>query len=92
MYKCKCCGAIFGPYTKRTFSEQGEEELWGHIQMNHEEVFKENQNLETPDMIHTCYRELNPCLRCGFYNSEYEGCELSETQNFLCPLEDEKEV
>lgn len=88
MYKCKFCGTIFGPYTKTTFHENGEEELWGHIQMNHEDVFEENQNLETPDMLRVCYRELNPCLRCGFWNSEQEGCELSSIQSFLCPLED----
>ena len=90
MFKCKFCGEIFGPYSKRAFNENGEEELWGHIQMNHEKVFEEHQNLETPDMLHVCYRELNPCLRCGFWNSEQEGCELSLTQNFLCPLEDEE--
>lgn len=51
MFKCKFCGAIFGPYSKRTFFEYGEEELWGHIQMNHEEVFTKYQNFETPSML-----------------------------------------
>ena len=58
MYKCKFCGEIFGPYTKVTFHQDGEEELWGHIQMNHDEVFEEIQNLATPDMIEICYGEV----------------------------------
>lgn len=58
MYKCKFCGEIFGPYTETTFYEDGEEELWAHIQMNHEDVFEENQDLETSDMIEICYKEV----------------------------------
>lgn len=58
MYKCKFCSATFGPYTKIAFDEDGEEELWGHIQINHEEIFEEVQNLATPDMIEICYREV----------------------------------
>lgn len=37
--------------------EADEEELWGHIQMKHEKVFDEFQDLETPDMIDICYSE-----------------------------------
>ena len=55
MYKCKHCGEIFGPYTKVAFFKDGEEELWGHIQINHEDIFDEIQNLETPYMIEICY-------------------------------------
>lgn len=41
-YCCKHCGAIF---------EYDEENLWGHLQFEHPDVFAEDQNLETPDMI-----------------------------------------
>lgn len=32
-----------------------EEDLWGHIQTDHEDLFGEIQDLETPDMIDECY-------------------------------------
>lgn len=47
MYKCKYCGEIF--------DEFDEEAMWGHIQMEHEEIFKEVQDLETPYMLEECY-------------------------------------
>lgn len=47
MWLCKYCGAIFEEYD--------EEDLWGHIQMMHEDVFEEVEDLETPFMIEECY-------------------------------------
>lgn len=55
MYKCKLCGATFENYTNEEFEEYGEEELWGHIQMNHEEAFKECEDWETATMIEEYY-------------------------------------
>lgn len=49
-FKCKYCG--FGCWD---VDNDVEEELWGHIQMCHEDKFEEVQNWETPDMIEECY-------------------------------------
>ena len=35
---------------------EADQDLWGHIQTRHEELFDEIQNFETPDMIEECYR------------------------------------
>jgi len=92
MLKCKYCGKKFGPYNKRTFNEYGEEELWGHIQTCHEEKFEEVQNLETPDMLRTCYRELNPCWGCDCWDPDM-GCTMpSIHMSYACHLADESEV
>lgn len=45
-YCCKLCGDSFS---------YDEEALWGHLQMCHEAVFEEEQNLETPDMLEIYY-------------------------------------
>lgn len=58
MYKCKICDEIIS-FNENEFDSLGEEELWGHIQMNHKDKFEEVQNLETPDMIEECYEEEN---------------------------------
>ena len=55
-YKCKTCGEVIGFYEDE-FDLLGEEELWGHIQMHHEDKFEKVQNWETPDMIEECYEE-----------------------------------
>lgn len=55
-YKCKACGETIG-FHVCDFDSLGEEELWGHIQMHHEDKFEEVQNWETPDMIEECYEE-----------------------------------
>ena len=47
MLQCKYCSA--------SFEEYDEEDLWGHIQMSHEEIFEEVQDWETPYMIEECY-------------------------------------
>ena len=52
VYKCKHCN--FGCWD---VDNDIEEELWGHIQMHHEDKFEEVQNWETPDMIEECYEE-----------------------------------
>lgn len=56
VYKCKICGYTIGFYDA-DFGYWGEEELWRHIQMCHEDKFKEVQNWETPFMIEECYEE-----------------------------------
>jgi hypothetical protein len=51
-YKCKYCN-----FSHWDVDNDIEEELWGHIQMCHPEMFEEVQNWETPDMIEECYEE-----------------------------------
>lgn len=51
IYKCKYCNFIC--YNSDTI----EEDLWGHIQMHHENIFEDVQNFETPNMIEECYQE-----------------------------------
>lgn len=54
VYKCKHCGIE----TKVVDDiDEIEEELWGHIQLEHEEVFEEVQGDDTPFMLEECYVE-----------------------------------
>jgi len=55
-YICKICGEEFEMNEDYEdfdawFEEEGEEELWGHLQDAHEEEFDEAQNLDTPYML-----------------------------------------
>ena len=52
-FRCKYCG-----FDHWDVDNDIEEELWGHIQMHHTEVFDEVQDLETPYMIEECYEEV----------------------------------
>ena len=62
-YKCEYCGVII-EFPEDEFDcdgfyhPDGEEQLWGHIQEEHEEIFAEVQSLETPFMIEECYEEI----------------------------------
>lgn len=59
MYKCKYCGQlVFSEDEDYSFYEFGEEMLWGHIQMCHEDVFDEVRDWETPFMLEECYEEV----------------------------------
>ena len=51
-FKCKYCG-----FSCWDVDNDIEEELWGHIQMEHEDKFEEVQDWETPYMIEECYEE-----------------------------------
>lgn len=55
IYVCKTCGQVFGPYTDVELEKYGEEELWSHIQLDHEKEFEEVEDLDTPIMIEECY-------------------------------------
>lgn len=48
-YVCQFCGEVI---------EEGEAQLWGHIQMRHPEAFKDLQGLDTPSMMRKCYQQL----------------------------------
>lgn len=48
-YVCQFCGEVI---------EEGEAQLWGHIQMAHPEAFKDLQDLDTPSMMEECYQQL----------------------------------
>ena len=50
--RCKHCSECF---IKEDLSEDLDEALWGHIQMDHEELFEELQDLETPYMTAIVY-------------------------------------
>ena len=59
-YKCKCCGQAIQFIAEDfngdgSYHPDGEELLWGHIQFDHEDIYKEVQNMETPFMIEECY-------------------------------------
>ena len=59
-YICKDCGSEFQFDADDfdcggNFHPDGEETLWGHIQIEHPYLFEEVRNLETPFMIEVCY-------------------------------------
>lgn len=54
-YKCTLCGEEFYCESDNSFDEYVEEEVWGHIQMTHEEEFEECQDWDTPTMIEEYY-------------------------------------
>lgn len=61
VFKCKDCGSEFvadDPEDRSWFADYGEEALWGHLQVDHPEVYEEYQNLETPDMLEVCFEHL----------------------------------
>ena len=63
-YKCKCCGVEI-EFDKDDFDlggyshPDGEELLWGHLQLDHEDLYDECQNWETPFMIEEYYDEVS---------------------------------
>jgi hypothetical protein len=56
VYRCKCCREHI---IKEDWESDDslEETLWGHIQMDHEDIFEAVQDLDTPDMIRELYFE-----------------------------------
>lgn len=59
VYECKHCKERFIKEDWIDAGQDFEEALWGHVQMEHSEVFEELQDLETPCMIDAVYeREL----------------------------------
>lgn len=61
VYKCKTCGSEFvadDPEDRSWFADYGEEALWGHIQLDHPEVYEDCQDLETPDMLELCFEHM----------------------------------
>ena len=62
-FKCMYCGIHFeGKWPEPNAAvEDGdfEQKLWGHIQMNHPDIFEDYQNLETPDMLEMCYERID---------------------------------
>lgn len=59
VYICKHCGEIVADikWNHDSHFEDWDEDLWGHIQMEHEDVFDDVQDWETPDMLDECYEE-----------------------------------
>lgn len=51
MYRCTLCGETFYCESDDDFDAYVEEELWSHLQTEHEEEFEECQDLDTPYMI-----------------------------------------
>lgn len=58
-YYCKHCGEMVVDTNNgdSIHLRDWEEELWGHIQMEHEDKFEEVQDFETPYMIEECYTQ-----------------------------------
>lgn len=58
-YYCKHCGEMVVDTNNgdSIHLRDWEEELWGHIQMEHKDKFEEVQDFETPYMIEECYEE-----------------------------------
>lgn len=59
-YKCNHCGEYITFAEDEfecngSFHPDGEEMLWGHIQLCHPYIFERDQNLETPFMIEENY-------------------------------------
>lgn len=59
-YTCRHCGRTIGFPDNEfngggSFHPDGEELLWGHIQLQHLDVYKEVQSWETPFMLEECY-------------------------------------
>ena len=60
-YVCKLCGAEFEVEEDEDtdwLHEYGEEMMWGHLQVEHEDVFEEVQDWETPFMLEEYYDEV----------------------------------
>ena len=59
-YKCNHCGEYI-EFDEEDFDcggafhPDGEEMLWGHIQLEHPDIFGRDRNLETPFMIEEDY-------------------------------------
>lgn len=54
-YKCIICGEEFYCEDDEDFECNVEEELWGHLQMEHEEEFEKVEDWETPYMLKAYY-------------------------------------
>lgn len=57
VFTCKECSEEFVAEDEDHdwFYAYGEEDLWGHLQLEHPEIFEEFQTLETPDMLEMFY-------------------------------------
>lgn len=54
-WKCLHCNTEF----EAEEDEDIEEELWGHIQIEHDNIFDEVKDLDTPYMLEECYTQLS---------------------------------
>ena len=60
VYECIHCGELLG-FDKDefdccgTYHPDGEELLWGHLQLDHPDIFERDVDLETPYMIEENY-------------------------------------
>lgn len=85
-FVCLECGAEFEFETADFngdgyFHPDGEEILWGHLQLSHYEVFEEVRDLETPHMLETCYA-LSGSMYRVYYNQ-------TEAMTVIAECEDE---
>ena len=53
LYKCKFCDKIY------EWDADAEQSLWGHIQLEHKDIFNEIQNFDTPYMLEECYKSVS---------------------------------
>ena len=55
-WKCNLCGKLF--YIGPDYEDDTDVFLWGHLQFDHEDVYEEEQDLESPYMIETYFTEV----------------------------------
>ena len=54
-----------------------------------EAIYKANEIIK--DLGQECRREENPCIDCGFWDSDQEGCLCSDLDKwYACPIEAQK--
>lgn len=74
-FGCNHCGKEF-----KCNEDDYEEILWGHLQIDHENIFKDYENLDTPDMIEDNYEkllvtkifEIQGCFETDYVPEEYK--------------------
>lgn len=87
-FMCDHCGKEFS-----CNKDDYEEILWGHLQIDHEDIFKDYENLDTPDMIEANYDkllvtkifEIQGCLEIKDVPDEYKRSDL--VQEFVSFIE-----
>ena len=75
VYTCRECGTDFliraGEFNgDGYFHPDGEELLWGHIQLEHPTLFREMRDMDTPSMLELCYTTGDVLYRIYYCNTE----------------------
>lgn len=82
LFRCKACGAEFevDDEDHNWFNYCGEEDLWGHIQLDHPDIYEECQTWETPDMLDVYFEHVIEWKEPERLISEKEkGCNVNRS-------------